>query len=104
MGLNQLTFHPTANPRESSTYRAQNWGIAPGKGSHVAISPKHCIIANTAKPVKVYPKRTERGPARVRAEPIPKNRPVPIVPPRAINWICLDLRLVEVSIGLVFGH
>jgi hypothetical protein len=59
--------------------------MAPGRGSHVAISPKHCIIAKTAIPVKVYPKRTERGPARVRADPIPKNKPVPMVPPKAMN-------------------
>jgi hypothetical protein len=51
----------------------------------VAISPKHCIIAKMAIPVKVYPKRTERGPARVRADPIPKNKPVPMVPPKAMN-------------------
>jgi hypothetical protein len=29
----------------------------------------------------------------VKAPPIPKNKPVPIVPPRAMNWICLDFRL-----------
>lgn len=37
------TFHPTAKPMLPSTYRAQNWGIAPGRGSHVAISPNDCI-------------------------------------------------------------
>jgi len=35
----------------------------------------------------------ERGPEVVKAPPIPKNSPVPIVPPRAMNWMCLDLRL-----------
>jgi len=61
--------------------------MLPGNGNHVAISPKHCIIAKMAIPVKVYPRMTERGPACVRAPPIPKNRPVPIVPPRAMNYV-----------------
>ena len=113
------TFHPTAKPNASSTYRAQICGIEPGSGSlrshksplarfwngkvpqryhrrftnQVAISPKHIIIPKIAMPVKEYPKRTERGPARVKALPIPRNKPVPMVPPNAMNWMCLDLSL-----------
>lgn len=52
-------------------------------------------MAKMAMPVKVYPNNTDKGPARVKAVPIPKNRPVPIVPPRAMNWMCLDLSLDE---------
>ena len=48
-------------------------------------------------PVNEYPRSTDRGPARVKALPIPRNKPVPMVPPRAINWICLDFRLNEVD-------
>ena len=52
-------------------------------------------MAKTATPVKVYPSKTLRGPAWLNARPIPRNRPVPIVPPRAINCMWRDLRLDE---------
>ena len=42
------TFQPTAKPRASSTYLAQNCGIAPGRGSQVAISPSDCIFVNNS--------------------------------------------------------
>src|SRR5579862_3309663 len=42
------TFQPTAKPKASSTYLAQNWGIAPGRGSQVAISPRDCIFASNS--------------------------------------------------------
>ena len=31
----------------------------------------------------------------MKALPIPKNKPVPMVPPRAMNWMCLDFKLLE---------
>lgn len=30
----------------------------------------------------------------MKARPIPKKRPVPMVPPSAMNWMCRDLRLM----------
>ena len=44
----------------------------------------------------------------MKALPIPKNKPVPIVPPRAMNWMCLDFKLREhdcqfVKLGAFFS-
>lgn len=50
-------------------------------------------MPNIAIPVKLYPSSKLRGPPCVWARPIPKNKPVPMVPPRAMNWICRDFSL-----------
>lgn len=77
--------------------------MAPGRGSQVTISPfleksggfpdhvneqltRDCIIANRTRPVIEYPRRIDRGPDAARAFPIPMKRPVPMVPPSAMNW------------------
>lgn len=36
-------------------------------------------------PVPAYPIKTETGPDVVKAPPIPTNKPVPMVPPSAMN-------------------
>lgn len=63
---------------------------------HTEQRSRQLTMPQTATPVKEYPIRSDRGPACVRARPMPKKRPVPIVPPRAMNWICLDLRFLAV--------
>lgn len=101
----ELTFQPTANPSAGSTNLAANCGIAPGRGSQVVISPRACIIIQMKTPVMVYPRKIDKGPARVKADPIPKKRPVPMVPPSAINWMWRDLSLQrEISVPLTLSH
>src|SRR5690606_19789089 len=45
------------------------------------------IMKKAMIPAKAYPRMTE-GPANIAARPIPKNKPVPMAPPKAINCIC----------------
>jgi hypothetical protein len=56
----------------------------PATGIKAAISPKLNIVRKTMAPTIRYAIRTDAGPPVARDFPVPRNRPVPIVPPMAI--------------------
>lgn len=56
---------------------------------YVAISPKQTITDHKIDPTKMYEIKHAAGPALTSAVPVPKKKPVPMVPPMAMKLRCL---------------
>lgn len=52
----------------------------PATGTKAAISPKDSIVTKMIPPTIAYDINMEAGPPLANELPVPKNRPVPIVP------------------------
>jgi hypothetical protein len=64
-----------------------------------AISPRDSIVMKTITPTIAYDMSIDAGPPVARLFPVPKNRPVPMVPPIAIICTTLgDNVLAKVSV------
>jgi hypothetical protein len=75
----------------------------PATGTKAAISPRASIVMKTIAPTMAYDISIDAGPPVARLFPVPKNRPVPMVPPIAIILTCLEdnfLAKVSVTAGV----
>ncbi len=52
---------------------------------YVAISPMHTITDHNMVPTNMYDMRHPAGPALTSAVPVPRKKPVPMVPPMAMK-------------------
>jgi hypothetical protein len=52
----------------------------PATGMKAAISPRESMVVKTMAPTIAYEMSIDAGPPVARLFPVPKNRPVPIVP------------------------
>ena len=57
----------------------------PATGMKAAISPRDSIVMKTIAPTIAYNISIDAGPPVARLFPVPKNRPVPIVPINGIR-------------------
>ena len=57
----------------------------PATGMKAAISPRDSIVMKTIAPTIAYDISIDAGPPVARLFPVPKNRPVPIVPINSIR-------------------
>jgi hypothetical protein len=52
----------------------------PATGINAAISPRDSMVMNTMAPTMAYEMSIDAGPPVARLFPVPRNKPVPMVP------------------------